>query len=161
MLRRSGLPAAAFAAVAFLAACAAPPAPAPDMRAQDTAAMVAADESWLQAAKTRGAAGWMSYYTDDVAILPPGSPAIVGREAVGKYVAAMFATPGFALDWKATSAEVARSGDIGYVRGTYNAAWRDKRGKTVKETGKFVEIWRKQADGSWKCAVDMWSADKG
>ena len=123
--------------------------------------MVAADESWLQAAKTRGAAGWMSYYTDDVAILPPGSPAIVGREAVGKYVAAMFATPGFALDWKATSAEVARSGDIGYVRGTYNAAWRDKRGKTVKETGKFVEIWRKQADGSWKCAVDMWSADKG
>ena len=35
----------------------------------------------------------------------------------------------------------------------------DASGKTIKDHGKFVEIWKKQADGSWKCAVDMFNSD--
>jgi ketosteroid isomerase-like protein len=36
---------------------------------------------------------------------------------------------------------------------------KDASGKEMYETGKFCETWKKQADGSWKCIVDIWNAD--
>ena len=50
--------------------------------------------------------------------------------------------------------EVARSGDIGYAIGTFEGVVDDAPVK-----GKYVEIWKKQADGSWKVAADMFSPD--
>ena len=35
----------------------------------------------------------------------------------------------------------------------------DAKGKPIRDTGKILEIWKKQADGSWKCAVDTWNSD--
>ena len=35
----------------------------------------------------------------------------------------------------------------------------DSAGNLVPVKGKYVEIWKKQADGSWKVAVDMFSTD--
>jgi len=32
-------------------------------------------------------------------------------------------------------------------------------GKPMNDNGKMVEIWKKQADGNWKCIVDTWSSD--
>jgi ketosteroid isomerase-like protein len=29
----------------------------------------------------------------------------------------------------------------------------------VSNTGKLVEIWKKQADGKWKCIVDTYNSD--
>jgi ketosteroid isomerase-like protein len=29
----------------------------------------------------------------------------------------------------------------------------------VKDKGKYVEVWKKQADGKWKCIVDSYSSD--
>ena len=55
--------------------------------------------------------------------------------------------------------EVARSGDIAYIRGTYDVAMNDPKGKPMKDTGKLVEVWKKQSDGGWKCAVDTWNSD--
>ena len=35
----------------------------------------------------------------------------------------------------------------------------DTHGKTVNDTGKYVCVWKKQADGSWKAEVDTWNSD--
>ena len=51
-------------------------------------------------------------------------------------------------------AEMAASGDLGYTFGNYVATSKDKDGKVVKHYGKYVTIWKKQADGSWKVAMD-------
>jgi hypothetical protein len=32
-------------------------------------------------------------------------------------------------------------------------------GKRTTDRGKIAEIWKKQADGNWKCIVDTWNSD--
>jgi len=36
---------------------------------------------------------------------------------------------------------------------------KDPKGVASADHGKFVEVWRKQADGKWKCAVDIFNSD--
>ena len=55
--------------------------------------------------------------------------------------------------------EVAKSGDLGFVSGTYEFNMNDASGKPVTDKGKYVEMWEKQADGTWKCATDTWNSD--
>jgi len=52
------------------------------------------------------------------------------------------------------------SGELGYLYGTYELSIKDpKGGAPVHDTGKLVEIWKKQADGNWKCIVDTYNSD--
>lgn len=71
----------------------------------------------------------------------------------------MFATPDLLLTFQATKAEVSRSGDLGYADGVYKMKSKDAKGNDYHETGKYTEIWKKQANGSWKCISDIWNAD--
>jgi ketosteroid isomerase-like protein len=71
----------------------------------------------------------------------------------------MVASPGFAVAWKATKAEVAQSGDLAYLIGTYELSVNDYSGKPVTDRGKYSEVWKKQADGNWKVVADMFNSD--
>ena len=71
----------------------------------------------------------------------------------------LLASPGLIISWKATKVEVAKSGDIGLVSGTYELTINDASGKPVNDRGKYVEVWEKQADGKWKCGADIWNSD--
>jgi ketosteroid isomerase-like protein len=71
----------------------------------------------------------------------------------------MITGPGAHISWQATRVDVARSGDLGYVSGPYEFVMNGPDGKPVTERGKFVEVWRKQADGAWKCVADIWNSD--
>ncbi len=55
--------------------------------------------------------------------------------------------------------EVARSGDLAYVSGNYEFNEQDNGGKPITDKGKYLEVWKKQPNGSWKCAADMFSSD--
>jgi ketosteroid isomerase-like protein len=63
------------------------------------------------------------------------------------------------VSWQLNQAEVARSGDLGYARGVYQLVMKDNAGKTTTERGKLLEVWKKQSDGKWKCAIDNFSSD--
>jgi len=54
---------------------------------------------------------------------------------------------------------VAQSGELAYLSGTYELTLNDASGKPVKDRGKYVEVWKKQADGTWKATVDIWNSD--
>ena len=56
--------------------------------------------------------------------------------------------------------EVSRGGDLGYTRGTYVLTATDPASKKVAtEKGRFVAVFRKQADGSWKAVQDINNAE--
>ena len=82
-------------------------------------------------------------------------PKETGAQAIRKAFGDMSQAPGFALSWTPASAEVASSGDIGYTTGAYESSMGG-----VKETGKYVTVWRKQADGGWKVTNDIFNADE-
>src|SRR5262249_23992296 len=76
--------------------------------------------------------------------------------ATGKACLQVPALPG---GWKATRAEVARSGDLAYLAGTYDLTVNDSSGKPVNDRGKYVAVWRKQADGKWRPSVNISNTD--
>lgn len=133
---------------------------AADTRAADEATLKNLDAEWSKAAATtKDVDKTVSYYSDDAIVMPPNIPALTGKEPIRALWKSMLESPGFGGGWKATKVEVAKSGDIGYVTGTYELRETDDNGKPMTDKGKFLEVWKKQADGGWKCVADMFSSD--
>ena len=135
------------------------PQAAPDTRAADEAAIRKLDAEWSKAAGAKDADKTVSYYTDDAQVMPANSPVIHDKAGARAMWQGMFNMPGFSGGWKPAKVDVARSGDLAYVTGTYEMHETDASGKPKTDKGKYLEVWKKQADGSWKCVADMFSTD--
>lgn len=46
---------------------------------------------------------------------------------------------------------------MGYSTGTYEMTMNDDAGKPIKVQGKYVTVWKKQADGSFKVVADVFN----
>ena len=131
----------------------APQAPTPpDHRVADAAAIRALDADWVKTVKDPQA--FTAFYAEDAVVLPPGGQMASGKEAITKMWQQMVAQPGFDLTFAPAKVEVARSGDLAYEFGDYAITVNDKRGKPQTSKGKYVVVWAKQADGTWKVMVD-------
>jgi ketosteroid isomerase-like protein len=128
----------------------------------DTAAAVQAvkdaDAAQMKAAQTLDASGTVSYYTDDATVMPPNEPAVTDRASAQKAWAVML-VPGTKISWSPTKVESAASGDVVYDQGTYTGTVPGPDGKWVDDKGKYLSVWKKQADGSWKTVEDIWNSD--
>ena len=133
--------------------------PAPDTRQADEAAIRQADIAWSKLADVRQQDAFNGFFLEDAIVLGPNEPMAIGKEAIRKMIAGTFAMPGFSLKWQPTKVEVARSGDLGYSLGTYEMSMNDPEGRPRVDRGKYATILKKQADGSWKVAVDMFNSD--
>jgi len=151
---------AALLAMNFLAACSTPKsAPPPDTRAADEAAIRAAVIDWSKAAQAKDVNKAVSFYADDAMQFADKGPLVKGKDNIRIGWEQMLAMPGPGLTFATTGVEVARSGDLAYEYGTYDFATRDKKGEITDEKGKYVTVWKKQADGSWKVAADIDNRD--
>jgi len=158
------LPSILVAGAAAFAVLAASCAPKPQAAGTaDTAALATAltqrDADWSKAAATRNAETVASYYAADAIVYPPNAPAVTGRANAKAVWASLFADSTFKLSWKTDHAQVATSGDLGFTAGTFEDSFKGPDGKPVHEKGKYVCIWAKQADGSWKAIHDIWNTD--
>jgi ketosteroid isomerase-like protein len=128
-------------------------------QAADEAAVRQTDENWSKAAQSKKVDDWVAFYSEDAVILPPNDKKASGKEDVRKDIGELLMLPGLSLRWEPSKVEVARSGDLAYTQGSYRMAFTDPHGKPATDQGKTLEIWKKQADGTWKCVADMWSSD--
>jgi ketosteroid isomerase-like protein len=135
------------------------PATSTDTRAADEASLQTAESEWSKAAGTKDLDKTVAFYSDDAVVLPPNSAVLTGKGPIRAMWKSMQEASGFSIHWQATKVEVARSGDIGYTRGSYEWTKDDSSGKPMTEKGKYLEAWKKQTDGSWKCVADMFSSD--
>ena len=126
----------------------------PDTRAADEKTIRDLDSKWAAAANASDLDASVSYYADDASLLPPNAPIAESKDAI-RAVWKGLLMPGVSVSWKPSKVEVARSGDLAYLRGTYQVAM---KGKT-EDTGKLIEVWKKQADGNWKVAADTFNSD--
>ena len=125
--------------------------------AAEEAAIRTTDANWLAAATSHNLEAILPFWADDATILPPGAPAVIGKQAIRQYVSGAFATPGFSITWKTDKVEVSQSGDMAYSTGSDRISLAGPDGKPVTEESRSVAIWKKQPDGSWKCVVDVMS----
>jgi uncharacterized protein (TIGR02246 family) len=117
------------------------------------------DAQWSAAAGSKDLDKTVSFYSDDAIVMPPNASAATTKEAIRKVWQDLLASPGLVIRWKTTKVEVAKSGDLACLSGTYDLTMNDASGKTTNDHGKYVEIWEKQADGKWKCGTDIWNSD--
>jgi ketosteroid isomerase-like protein len=135
------------------------PAPAPDTRAADEAAIRATDQEWGAAISKRDLDAIVSFYDESAVILPPNAPPVTGKAAQKEFWAGML-VPGMSLAGQDVKLEVAKSGDLAYLYGTYELSITPPNGgPATQDKGKLLEVWKKQADGKWKCVADTFNSD--
>ena len=125
----------------------------------DAKALAKLDDDWSAAAATRDAEKVASFYAENAIAYPPNEPVCVGRASAKKVWASYFAEPSFSISWKTVHSEVTKSGELGFTAGTYEDSFKGPDGKVIHERGKYLCVWKKQSDGSWKAVHDMWNAD--
>jgi uncharacterized protein (TIGR02246 family) len=130
----------------------------PDTRAADESAIRNLDAQWSKAAAAKDVDGTVSYYSDDASLLGPNAPIASDQQGIRAAWTSLLGSDS-SLSWQARKVEVSRSGDLAYVQGGYQMTSKDARGKLVSDTGKFVEVWKKQADGNWKTVADIFNSD--
>jgi uncharacterized protein (TIGR02246 family) len=117
------------------------------------------DAQWSAAAGAKDLDQTVSFYSDDAIVMAPNASAANTKETIRSAWKEMLTTPGAAISWKTTKVEVAKSGDLACLSGTYEVTMNDPSGKPANDHGKYVEVWEKQADGKWKCGTDIWNSD--
>lgn len=157
--RRSRMSNRHLAVVALLLGVACAPSEPPVDRAAIAQTLTELDAAWSAAAGARNVDSVASFYAQDAVAYPPGAPVAVGFAAAKAVWAGYLSDSTFTISWTTTSAGSAASGDLGYTAGTYTDSYRGPDGNVVNETGKYLCLWQKQADGSWKAVHDMWNTD--
>ena len=128
----------------------------------DTAAAAAAlrarDKAWAAvAAEGKDVDSVVSFWSANARVILQGAPVLTGTTAIKSMVASSFAAPGFHVSWVTDSVVVAASGDLGYTYGTNTVAMPDSTGRVTTEHGRYVTVWTKEADGQWRCVVDIYN----
>jgi ketosteroid isomerase-like protein len=129
-----------------------------DTRAADESALRDLDAQWSKTAAARDVDATVSYYSDDASLLAPNAPAVSGKQGIHASWAALLG-PDTSLSWQASKVDVARSGDLAYVMGVYQLTTKDAHANFTTDRGKYVEVWKKQADGTWKTVADIFNTD--
>jgi ketosteroid isomerase-like protein len=100
----------------------------------------------------RGGAGFADWFAEDGVALGNGAAPLIGRVAIAK--SATWSPKVYQLTWTPTEAVMGPSGDMGYTWGHFEGRSKDANGNPVTTTGRYMTIWRKQPDGSWKVILD-------
>jgi uncharacterized protein (TIGR02246 family) len=138
----------------FLTACT-----KPDTREADTKAIKDTEAAWVKAAATKNADQYLAFYTDDASLLMPNAPIFTGKAAIKEAITPMVNDPNFSLTFSATKVEISKSGDLAYTQGPYKMTFSDVRGNKFEDEGKYLTVWRKQPDGTWKAVEDTNASD--
>jgi uncharacterized protein (TIGR02246 family) len=132
----------------------------PDTRAADVKAVQDLEASLVKDIATKDADKVANYYVEDGSILLPNMPVITGRENIKAVWKQALADPNFSLTFQSARAEASKGGDLVYSTGTYSMTMSAPKGeKLVTDKGKYLTVFRKQADGTWKIVADMSSSD--
>ena len=117
----------------------------------------AADLAFAAAANAGNLDGVIAVYAEDASLLPPNAPPQKGRDAIRKFWGGLLGA--YSTRFELTSETVEGRGDLAYNVGQYrlSATPKTKGPPPIEEEGKFVEVLKRQPDGSWKYVVDMYS----
>ena len=148
----------------FAFSCTAPPAEEAvvDDTAQEEADIQAIKDleaKWAAAANTGDIESIMSLLTDDVIMLSANEPIKEGKEAVRAAILADLEESALE-NTKVMVVEVRLAGDWAYARGTWGGTNIPKAGgESSQFVGKWIDIFERQPDGSWKVICNMYNSD--
>ena len=117
------------------------------------------DSVFVAATNAGDAEGVAAAYADDASLLAPNLPPQKGRDAIKAFWGGFL--DAYTVRFEVASDTIEGRGDLAYNQGHYRftAVPKAKGIPGVADEGKFIEILKKQPDGSWRYVVDMWSSN--
>jgi len=107
---------------------------------------------FAQAVAANGGKAFSEWFADDAVTLNNGQPATLGRMSIAAQ--AQWDPKEYQLTWTPQGARMGPSNDMGFTWGHYEGRTKDKNGQPVVISGRYMTVWKKVADGSWKVALD-------
>jgi ketosteroid isomerase-like protein len=123
---------------------------------QDVAALEASLERFVSLCLDADWGTLMEMMADDVVFLPPDQPIIEGKKDVRKWFDEFPPIRAF----ESQLVQVDGRGDFAWVRGTFAMTVEPEAGQPESMKGKWTGSYRKQSDGSWLMASDVWNFDE-
>lgn len=103
-------------------------------------------------------AGSTANYADSAVVMMPMMPAMKGRAAITEgFKGMMTSTKINSANF--TTLNVINSGDLAIETGSYMMGITEKGGKPMMDSGKYLTVWQRQTDGSWKIIRDINNPD--
>jgi ketosteroid isomerase-like protein len=121
-------------------------------------AIEAANHKFGEAVRKGGGAALGALYTDDAKLLPPNGEMIQGRAGTKA-----FWTGGLQMGIKdavLTTLEVLGLGGLVCEIGRYDLTIKPEGQDTIKDSGKYVVVWKQVEDETWKLHVDIWNTGR-
>ncbi len=129
-----------------------------------SAAEAAIRQAWVNYSayvESGDSAAWLSQYDSQGIQMRPDNPAR-GRPELDAFVVKSWKARMDAFDTRMsiTPLEIVVAGDWAYSRGTFTQDLTSKKSKAVAHVdGKFLTIFKKQSDGSWKIFRDCFNSN--
>jgi ketosteroid isomerase-like protein len=99
-----------------------------------------------------GGKAFATWFAEDAVSLANGKPVVLGRGAIAAQ--ANWDPKDYSLTWDPEGAQMGPGNEMGFTWGRYFGKSKDAHGNPVVTTGRYITVWKKQADGSWKVAMD-------
>jgi uncharacterized protein (TIGR02246 family) len=96
-------------------------------------------------------------YAADAVYMPPHHAAVHGKQAIHEYLQGPMKHGVRDLTYDVTF--IRHSGDLAYDVGRYTMSVPQKDGSRRQDKGKYLTVWKRQANGEWKIVADTWSSD--
>jgi ketosteroid isomerase-like protein len=110
----------------------------------------------MEAYAKKDAAALAAEYADDAAIANPGAALATDAAARKALLDGIAGDPALKVDFATDRVIVAKSGELASSRGHYTMTYTDPGTKKPKtESGSYLTVYRKAADGSWQAVEDF------
>jgi ketosteroid isomerase-like protein len=101
----------------------------------------------------------ISFFADDGMEMPPNMPAVGGRDSIRAMWSKMMSSGMKMTAVEFTPLDIQAGGTVGYEIGNYAMTMSMPSMGEMKDQGKYMTVWRQQADGTWKLRAETWSSD--
>ncbi len=112
-----------------------------------------------EAAATKDLERYVSFYADDASLFWPGTRIVIGKAATREFMRGFMSVPSFSLNFQTAKVEVCQCGNLAYSFDFNTVTFPDVKGNPLNDRGKYVTVYRKQADGGWKVVADIGNSD--
>ncbi len=103
----------------------------------------------------------MAYVSADAVQFLPDGQLASGSEAARAAVSRLLAAPHTRIQWHAGTVVVAPGGEVAHVQGSYSYDHDAGGGANAVDRGRLIEVWKRRADGGWRCVFGSWTPETG
>jgi uncharacterized protein (TIGR02246 family) len=116
-----------------------------------------ADSAYAQAMFGKDRSVFVGFYTDDAIAYPPAEATAASPDSIGALADALWSQPDFGGSARPVALEVSDDGTMGYTLNTVELNTTGPGGSRATQQIRDFHVWRRQPDGSWRIAIDIWN----